>query len=43
MSFYTLAAVEIQNRFRITASEVNQAWLANDATGAGLLKSLKKW
>ena len=43
MSFYTLATVEIQNRLQITASEVNQVWLANDATGAGSLKSLKKW
>ena len=43
MSFYTLATVEIQNRLRITASEVNQVWLANDATGPGSLKSLKKW
>ena len=43
MSFYALAVVEIQNRLRIIASEVKQVCLADDATGAGSLKSLKKW
>ena len=43
MSSYALATVEIQNRLRITASEVKQVWFADDATGAGLLESLKKW
>ena len=43
MSFYALATVEIQNRLRITTSEVKQVWLADDATGAGSLESLKKW
>ena len=43
MPFYVLAKVEIQNRLRITASEVKQVWLADDATGAGSLESLKKW
>ena len=42
MSFYALATVEIQNRLRIIASEVKQVWLADDATGAGSLESLKK-
>ena len=42
MSFYALATVEIQNRLRITAREVKQVWLADDATGAGSLESLKK-
>ena len=42
-SFYALATVEIQNRLRITASEIKQVWLADDATGAGSLESLKKW
>ena len=41
MSFYALAAVEIQNRLRITASEVKQVCLANDALEAGSVKSLK--
>ena len=43
MSFYALATIEINNRLRITASEVKQVWLADDATGAGSLASLKKW
>ena len=43
MSFYTLVTVEIQNRYRITASEVKQVWLADDPTGAGSLELLKKW
>ena len=43
LSFYALATVEIQNRLRITASEIKQVWLADDATGAGSLESLKKW
>ena len=43
MSFYALAAVEIQNRLRITASEVKQVCLANDALEAGSVKSLKRW
>ena len=42
MSFYALVTVEIQNRLRITASEVKQVWLADDAAGAGSLESLKK-
>ena len=43
MSFYALATVEVENHLRITASEVKQVWLADDATGAGSLESLKKW
>ena len=43
MSFYALATAEIQNRLRITAREVKQVWLADDATGVGSLESLKKW
>ena len=43
MSFYALATVEIQNRLRITTSEVKQVWLADVATGAGSQESLKKW
>ena len=43
MSFYALATVEIQNHLRITASEVKQVWLADDATGAESLESFKKW
>ena len=43
LSFYALETVEIQNRLRITASEIKQVWLADDATGAGSLESLKKW
>ena len=42
MSFYALATIEINNRLRITASEVKQVWLADDATGAGSLESLKR-
>ena len=40
MSFYALAT---EHRFWITASQVMQVWLADDATGGGLLESLKKW
>ena len=43
MSFYALVTVEIQNHLWITANEVKQVWLADDATGAGSLASLKKW
>ena len=43
MSFYALATVEIQNHLQITGSEVKQVWLADDATGAGSIESLKKW
>ena len=43
MSFYALATAEIQNRLRITAREVKQVWLADDATRTGSLKSRKKW
>ena len=43
LSFYALETVEIQNCLRITASEIKQVWLADDATGAGSLESLKKW
>ena len=43
MSFYALATVEIQNHLLITVGEVKQVWLADDATGAGSLESLKKW
>ena len=42
MSLYALGTVEIQNRLQITASEVNQVWLADKATGAGSLELLNK-
>ena len=41
MSFYPLATVEIENWVQITASEVEQVWLADDATEAWSLKLLK--
>ena len=43
MSMYAPATVAIQNCLRITASEVKQVWLVDDATGAESLESLKKW
>ena len=43
MSMYAPATVGIQNCLQITASEVKQVWLADDATGAESLESLKKW
>ena len=43
MSFYALGTVQIQHRLRLSASDVKQVWLADDATGAGSLNSLKKW
>ena len=42
MTFYALAKIEMQNRHRITASDVNQVWLAYDAAGARPIESLKK-
>ena len=43
MSMYAPATMAIQNCLRITASEVKQVWLVDDATGAESLESLKKW
>ena len=43
MSFYALATVETKNCLRITAIEVKQVWLADDATGVGSTELLKKW
>ena len=43
MPFYALATVEIQNHLRIKASGIKQVWLADDATGAELSESPKKW
>ena len=42
MYFYALETIKIQNHLR-TASKVKQVWLVDDTTGAGSLKSLKKY
>ena len=43
MSFYAIATIQIQQLLRISFHDVEQVWLADDATGAGSLKSLKSW
>ena len=43
MFFYALATVEIQNCLWITAGDVKQVWLADNATGAEPLELLKMW
>ena len=43
MSFYAIATIQIQQLLRITFHDVKQVWLAEDATGACSLKSLKNW
>ena len=43
MSFYATATVQIQQLLSISVSDVKQVWLADDATDAGSLKSLKSW
>ena len=43
MSFYAIATIQIQQLLRTTFHGVKQVWLAEDATGAGSLKSLKNW
>ena len=43
MSFYATATVQIQQLLRISISDAKQVWLADDATSAGSLTSLKKW
>ena len=43
MSFYAIMTVQIQQLLRISVPDVQQVWLADDATGARTLKSLKDW
>ena len=43
MSFYAIATIQIQQLLRISFHDVKQVWLADDATGAGSLRSLKNW
>ena len=43
MSFYAIATIQIQQILRISFHDVKQVWLADDANGAGSLKSLKNW
>ena len=43
MSFYAIGTVQIQHLLRLSASDVKQVWLTDDATGAGSVDSLKKW
>ena len=41
--FYAISTVQIQHILRFSVSDVKQIWPADDATGAGSLKSLKDW
>ena len=41
--FYAISTVQIQQILRFSVSDVKQVWLADDATSAGSLKSLKNW
>ena len=43
MFFYAITTVHIQQLLRISVPDAKQAWLADDATSAGSLKSFKKW
>ena len=43
MHFYAISTVQIQQILRFSVSDVKQVWLADDATRAGSLKSLKNW
>ena len=42
MAFYALSTLLMQNRLR-KIKDVKQVWLADDATGAGKIESLKSW
>ena len=42
MAFYALSTLLMQNQLR-NIPDVNQVWLADDATGAGKISSLKSW
>ena len=43
MSFYALGLASLLRRLRITTPSVREVWLADDATGAGLLIDLRNW
>ena len=43
MQFYALGTNPLLQHLRLTVPEVQQVWLADDATGAGKLDSLKVW
>ena len=43
MAFYGLSTCPLQNELRIAQPPVKQVWLADDATGAGRLRRLRKW
>ena len=43
MSFYALATSSLQETLKISAPEVKQVWLADDATAAGSLANLRTW
>ena len=43
MSFYAIATVQIQQLLRISVPDINQVWLADNATDAVSLKYLKNW
>ena len=43
MPFYGIGTNPILRRLRIEVEEIKQAWLADDATGAGKLQALRVW
>ena len=43
MSFYGLGTKPLLDKLSQEVSQVKQVWLADDASGAGTLLSLKKW
>ena len=43
MSFYALSTSSLQETLKISAPEVKQVWLADDATAEGSLANLKIW
>ena len=43
MSIYALALIPLLDILKLSVPDVKQVWLADDATGAGYLKNLRKW
>ena len=43
MSFYALGTRVLLNRLKLTCQVIKQVWLADDVTGAGRIRELKKW
>ena len=41
--FYNQGTIPLQTLLSVSAPDVSQVWLADDATGAGTLQNLKEW